>query len=51
MYWFLLIIAGLFEVAFTFCLGKGKDECFLFLLLHQAVAAADSDHENGKRDG
>ena len=25
MYWFLLIIAGLFEVAFTFCLGKGKE--------------------------
>ena len=24
MYWILLIIAGLFEVAFTFCLGKGK---------------------------
>ena len=22
MYWFLLIIAGLFEVTFTFCLGK-----------------------------
>ena len=25
MYWLLLIIAGLFEVAFTFCLGKGKE--------------------------
>ena len=25
MYWILLIIAGLFEVAFTFCLGKGKE--------------------------
>ncbi|PKA82067.1 quaternary ammonium compound-resistance protein SugE [Ulvibacter sp. MAR_2010_11] len=25
MNWFLLIIAGLFEVAFAFCLGKAKD--------------------------
>ena len=25
MNWILLIIAGLFEVAFTFCLGKGKE--------------------------
>lgn len=25
MYWTLLIIAGLFEVAFTFCLGKAKE--------------------------
>lgn len=25
MYWILLIIAGLFEVAFTFCLGKAKE--------------------------
>jgi len=24
MYWFLLIVAGLFEVAFAFCLGKAK---------------------------
>ena len=26
MNWILLIIAGLFEVAFAFCLGKAKDE-------------------------
>ena len=26
MNWFLLIIAGLFEVAFAFCLGKAKGE-------------------------
>lgn len=25
MNWIILIIAGLFEVAFTFCLGKGKE--------------------------
>ena len=25
MAWFVLIIAGLFEVAFAFCLGKAKD--------------------------
>jgi quaternary ammonium compound-resistance protein SugE len=25
MYWILLIIAGLFEVAFAFCLGKAKE--------------------------
>ncbi len=25
MNWFILIIAGLFEVAFAFCLGKAKD--------------------------
>lgn len=25
MYWLLLIIAGLFEVGFTFCLGKVKE--------------------------
>ncbi len=24
MYWLLLVIAGLFEVAFAFCLGKAK---------------------------
>ncbi|PKP25334.1 MAG: QacE family quaternary ammonium compound efflux SMR transporter [Bacteroidetes bacterium HGW-Bacteroidetes-2] len=24
MHWFILIIAGLFEVAFAFCLGKAK---------------------------
>lgn len=24
MYWFLLILAGLMEVGFTFCLGKTK---------------------------
>ena len=26
MHWILLIIAGLFEVAFAFCLGKAKDK-------------------------
>ncbi len=26
MNWILLVIAGLFEVAFAFCLGKAKDE-------------------------
>ena len=26
MNWFLLIVAGLFEVAFAFCLGKAKGE-------------------------
>ena len=25
MNWSILIIAGLFEIAFTFCLGKGKE--------------------------
>lgn len=25
MYWLILIIAGLFEVAFAFCLGKAKE--------------------------
>lgn len=25
MAWFILILAGLFEVAFTFCLGKAKE--------------------------
>ncbi len=25
MHWFILIIAGLFEVAFAFCLGKAKE--------------------------
>jgi quaternary ammonium compound-resistance protein SugE len=25
MHWLILIIAGLFEVAFAFCLGKAKD--------------------------
>lgn len=25
MYWLILIIAGLFEVGFTFCLGKAKE--------------------------
>ena len=25
MNWFILIVAGLFEVAFAFCLGKAKD--------------------------
>lgn len=25
MNWFILILAGLFEVAFTFCLGKAKE--------------------------
>ncbi|MDO4880286.1 MAG: multidrug efflux SMR transporter [Capnocytophaga sp.] len=25
MNWIFLIVAGLFEVAFTFCLGKGKE--------------------------
>ena len=24
MYWFILVMAGLFEVAFAFCLGKAK---------------------------
>jgi len=25
MHWFLLIIAGIFEIGFTFCLGKAKE--------------------------
>jgi len=25
MHWFIIIIAGLFEVAFAFCLGKAKE--------------------------